>query len=120
MGRDRIYRSALSREIQANAADLLERVNSLLAEFGEYRHVTSGWRPQQVNATTAGAAKRSNHMTGRAIDLEDIDGDLDEWCLDNPGALASRGLYQEHPAATKGWCHLQSVAPKSQKRVFYP
>jgi hypothetical protein len=59
-------------------------------------------------------------MTGQAIDLADPDGDLDEWCLEHPDMLELYGLWQEHPSATKGWAHLQSVPPKSGKRCFYP
>ena len=35
-------------------------------------------------------------------------------------SLASLGLWMEHPLATKGWCHLQVVSPRSGMRVFYP
>ena len=98
----------------------VERANRLLSEFGEDRRVTSGYRTPAINAATPGAAKRSKHMTCQAIDLEDHDGDLDEWCIDNPGVLERLGLWQEHPAATKGWCHLQTVPPMSGRRVFYP
>jgi hypothetical protein len=121
MGRDEKYPAALNAGIEANAIDLLARVNSLLAVFGEYRTVNSGWRPPEVNAGTPNAALRSKHMTGNAIDLSDPDGDLDEWCSENDGSrLIQYGLYMEHPAATKGWCHLQNLPPKSGKRVFYP
>jgi hypothetical protein len=45
---------------------------------------------------------------------------LDDWCLEHPEVLQEIGLWQEHPAATKGWCHLQIVPPRSGKRVFFP
>lgn len=59
-------------------------------------------------------------MTGQAVDLYDPDGALDDWCLAHPERLAEAGLWQEHPAATKGWLHLQSIPPRSRNRVFYP
>lgn len=120
MGRDEKYPEDLTGEIEANAAELLRRVNDLLDVFGEERAVRSGWRPPQVNQATPNAAPRSKHMTGQAIDLDDPEGDLDQWCLDNGKELSRLGLWQEHPAATKSWCHLQSVPPKSGRRVFYP
>ena len=120
MGRDLTYQADLTPEIEANALELIDRVNLLLASFGETRKVNSGWRPPALNAKTAGAAVKSKHMLGLAVDLADPDGDLDEWCLDNANELERLKLWQEHPAATKNWCHLQSVPPKSGKRVFYP
>jgi hypothetical protein len=120
MGRDLHYTDALTPEIEGNALELIDRVNLLLDSFGETRKVNSGWRPPEVNAKTVGAALKSKHMTGRAVDLADPDGDLDQWCLENENELVRLQLWQEHPAATKGWCHLQSVPPKSNRRCFYP
>ena len=121
MGRDKKYPDALTPEIEANAATLLALVNALLVDFGEDRKVNSGWRPPEVNAKTPNAATKSKHMLGLAVDLEDAEGDLDDWCSENDGErLATYRLWMEHPAATKGWCHLQSLPPKSGKRVFYP
>ena len=120
MGRDEKYPNALTPDIEANAAELLRRGNDLLDAFGEERAVKSGWRPPEVNQSTPNAAPKSKHMIGQAIDLDDPEGDLDQWCLDNGNELARLGLWQEHPASTKSWCHLQSVPPKSGRRVFYP
>ena len=120
MGRDRKYPDDLTPEIEGNALELLDRVNILLGEFGQERKINSGWRPPAVNGKTPGAAPLSKHMLGLAVDLADPEGDLDEWCLENVDALERVGLWLEHPAATKSWCHLQSVPPKSGKRVFYP
>lgn len=109
-------------QIERNAERTVETVNSLLGLFGEWRKVSSGWRPPTYNAKTAGASKTSLHMTGKAIDLEDHDGMLDDWILTDDGqtALTTLGIWVEHPAATKGWSHLQTVPPRSGRRVFYP
>lgn len=120
MGRDTQYPDDLTPEIEANAAELIARVNKLLESFGEDRMVNSGWRPPAVNASVRGAAVKSKHMLGLAVDLADPDGELDDWCMDNLGELERVGLWLEHPSATKNWCHLQSVPPRSGKRVFYP
>lgn len=124
MGRDVKYAAELTGELRANAQVTVLRANRLLAHFGEDRKVNSGWRPASVNAATPGAAKRSKHMLCLAIDLDDDEGDLCHWCLENLDVLAEIGLWLEHPSATKGWCHVQTVPPgnppKPDRRVFYP
>ena len=131
MGRDKKYPQDLSNEIRENAAKTVSQVNLLLGlavaqgvtlelHPSTGTLVSSGWRPPSVNKATPGAALRSKHMTGHAIDVYDPDGDLDEWCLYHLSALESVGLYLEHPSATKGWCHLQTLPPRSGKRVFFP
>ena len=119
-GRDVTYAAELTDDLRVNAGEIVDRANELLERFGEDRSVNSGWRPAAVNAGVPGAALRSKHMTCQAIDLADPEGDLDEWCLDNPHVLAEIGLWQEHPASTKNWTHVQSIPPKSGNRVFYP
>lgn len=126
MGRHDKYSLELTDTIIGNAMTLLARANLLISSFREatgdteQRHVTSGWRPAEVNAATPNAAPKSRHMTGEAVDIADPEGDLDQWCIENPLRLEDIGLWQEHPSATKGWCHLQSVPPKSGRRVFFP
>lgn len=126
MGRDKEYATSLNDHIRENAAQTVSRANLLLMAFKdavadwEARHVTSGWRPPQINASTPNAAVRSKHMTAEAIDIADPEGDLDDWCMAHPKELEHIGLWQEHPSATKGWCHVQIVPPKSGNRVFYP
>jgi hypothetical protein len=119
-GRDKQYASELTAEIEGNALTTVQRANALLLQFGRSRAVHSGWRPAAVNAATPNAAPKSKHMKGQAVDLDDPEGDLDEWCLAHPEILEKIGLWQEHPASTKGWCHVQIVPPLSGKRVFYP
>lgn len=127
------YASELTLELRQNAAELLGKVNILLtcvkaAGIGldliplRNRMVcfTSGWRPKKINAKTPGAARFSLHMSAKAIDISDPDGLIDEWCISNTKVLRELGLYLEHPSATKGWCHLQSVPPKSGRLIFYP
>lgn len=120
MGRDDSYRMELTDDLRQNAAQTVARANVLLQAFGEERKVRSGWRPAVVNAGIPNAAPKSKHMTCQAIDIDDPEGDLDEWCMEHQDVLESIGLWQEFPGATKGWCHVQIVPPKSGKRVFYP
>lgn len=122
MGRDAEYPLAMSPQIEHNAEITVQLANALLARFGQWRKVNSGWRPPQVNASTQNAAPNSKHMTAQAIDLADPDGDLDDWLMSDPGqrALEEIGLWMEHPASTKSWTHLQTVPPRSGRRVFFP
>lgn len=127
------YRGAASVTpgIEVALADLLRRVNGLLASAEaagvtlERNPVTGtlisgqgngGYRPPSCPV----GAPNSAHKQGQAVDIYDPDGDLDGWCLDHEDALVRFGLYMEHPAATKGWCHLGTRAPRSGRRVFYP
>lgn len=130
-------------EVKANAEDLLKRVNALLVEVwtrDDDPVVTSGWRTESYNKIVPNAAPKSKHITGEAIDLYDPDGELDQLLFDDYGRsvplveaaftsdaaaramslLEKHGLYMEHPVATKGWCHLQSVGPRSGNRIFFP
>lgn len=133
MGRREKYPTEMSPEIEANAIRTVDLVNQLLiraamAGISLPTHpvnkslVSSGWRPPTLNATVANAAPKSKHMLGMACDIYDPDGDLDEWLSTAAGlaALADLGLWVEHPSATKSWCHVQTVPPRSGRRVFYP
>lgn len=112
-------KAGLTFELLANAIDTVEKVNLLLDAFGSDRKITSGYRPPAVNAAVGGARK-SNHMLCKACDLEDRDEQLDTWCMYNLKKLEEIGLWLEHPSATKGWCHVQTVPPRSKNRIFKP
>lgn len=133
MGRDKLYPLAYGPAIEAEARRTVELVNQLLriaidAGVGMEPSpktgtlITSGWRSPEINAAIPNAAPKSHHMAGRAVDLYDPDGELDDWLMSDAGqaALTEIGLWMEHPSATKGWCHLQAVPPRSGRRVFYP
>ena len=127
-GRDKQYASDLTAEIQKNAEEILRRANRLLELFtaanpkAHARGCNSGWRPPAVNAGVKNAAPKSNHMKGLAIDIEDDDEELDKWLMTAAGqkALEICQLWMEHPSATPRWAHVQSVPPRSGRRVFNP
>lgn len=133
MGRDATYPLAMTPAIARAAVTTVDLANKLLAiaeadgvglvrKADTRSFVTSGWRPPAINAATPNAAPSSKHMTGQAIDIYDPDGDLDEWCMSPGGqkALVNLGLWLEHPSATKGWTHVQTIPPRSLNRVFFP
>jgi len=132
MGRDREFPHLLGHDLRHNAGIMVEVANKLLvlaktagvpleASPRTGSIVSSGWRPPAINSVVPGAAVRSKHLTCQAIDLYDPDGALDDWCLDVADkVLRDLGLWLEHPAATKGWCHVQCMPPRSARRVFYP
>lgn len=121
MGRDVVHADELDVTLRANALATVSRVNALLHLAGAAEAtVNSGWRPYSINAAIPNASARSRHLTCQAIDLRDRDGILDAWCLRNLDRLAELELWLEHPCATPGWCHVQTVPPKSGRRVFMP
>ncbi len=141
--RDSRYRLECTEAIQANALRTVGQINNLVAMFEEETGLkrdscTSGWRPKSVNDATANAGKSSNHLTANAGDVGDNStgevGDCDrafaQWCVNNPGKLAECGLWMEDPRWCAKWnekaqrwdywVHLQTVPPKSGKRIYIP
>lgn len=117
MGRDVLYPP--SDILKHSATNMVNKANKLLALFGQYRRVTSGYRPESINAKVPGAARHSNHIVCRAVDLEDADGKLDEYCVKNQRVLEDIGLWLESPSSTDGWTHVQLVPPLSGHRIFF-
>lgn len=118
MGRDVKFAQELTDAHRMNAEGTVARANDLLTRFGQDRHVVSGWRPAIINAATKGAAPNSKHMLCQAVDLEDVNRELVNWCLNNPDILASIGLWAEDPRDTPTWLHVQTVPPGSGMRFF--
>lgn len=115
-------------EIRMNARILAAKVNLLLTDLGWTGRVTvsSGFRPPEVNAAVPGAAKRSLHMRGLAVDLAGQDVGLA--IRKHPqGAefLRKHSLFMEALEATKsasgGWLHLDlGVRKDRESREFFP
>jgi hypothetical protein len=113
MGRDVKYPP--SQVIRDNANELLRRVNKLLTMYNVatdevVTRVASGYRPPAINAATQGAAVKSNHLIGCALDLVDDDGSIDDWLESPEGqqALAECELWHENKLKTPRWAHVQS------------
>ncbi len=133
MGRDVSHGLQLGTDVRANAARTVALANDLLRRAvaagvtlersprtGSL--VSSGWRPATINAGVPNAAPRSRHISGQAVDIFDPRGALDAWLMTHTGqdALAGIGLWLESPDHTRGWSHVQTVPPRSGRRVFVP
>ena len=119
MGRDLKY--PCSDEIKTNALETIKRTNELKLIYGIKEDiVASGWRPSAVNDATCNAAKGSTHLTGQALDTKDPNRRFAKWCLQNLHELEEIGLWMEDPRWTPTWVHLQTVPPRSGKRVYVP
>lgn len=123
----------LSPELQGNANTLIPKINELLSSFGEKRNVTSGLRSmehhleiyriknEQRHANGLASVKvplSSAHLSAQAVDLEDKDRCLTNWCLLNLVILERCGLWMEDPSSATTWVHLQCRPTKN--RVFIP
>jgi uncharacterized protein YcbK (DUF882 family) len=110
----------LNQTLESNLINLLTKINALRIDFNKPMNVSSGFRIPEHNAKVKGVT-HSKHLTCEAIDIVDNDGSLRRFCMQNNNAMLKQyGLFMEHPAYTKGWCHLQIRKPKSGNRVFIP
>jgi hypothetical protein len=100
-----------------NMADLLSRINHLIAALKISTRVTSGYRPSAINKKIGGA-KMSTHTVCAGIDLLDTQGDIGKMLKANVKILEEYGLYLENPDYTKGWVHLDTKTRKN--RIFIP
>ena len=119
---DRAKSSELTDEVQKNAQILLENVNKLLSDVGILEcKISSGFRPSTINNKTPNAAKKSLHMSGKAIDILDINQKIAHKILKNPKLLKKYNLWMEDPVYTPSWCHLD-IGNRSERplRIFKP
>lgn len=127
MGRDKLYPTEWTKEVQDNAKKLLEKVNALLSELGiEKVSVSSGFRPAAINNKITNAAKKSAHMIGKAVDIMDNKNqDLAKLVANSPILLRKYGLFMEDLNSTRGqntnWVHLDIIERSDRpSRVFKP
>lgn len=125
-GRDTLYPEDYNVTVEANAVDLIERVNKLLGMLGdvfEYVEVSSGFRPNAVNKNIQHAATKSYHLVGKAVDLKfgGKEKEVFEYIVKNYKILSDLGLWMEDYVHTKGWIHLDTGSRAQRKiRVFLP
>lgn len=103
-------------EVKMNALDLIAKVDAFLDELGwtGMRQLSSGFRPEAVNAATPNAALHSGHESGHAMDIsDDSNQTLCKLVMSRPDLLKKYGLMMEDINSTKGhstnWCHLDTV-----------
>lgn len=116
----RITIDKLSNEQLSNMNIIVPRANELLEAFGQYRAVTSGYRSKADQDRINPGAPKSKHIICAAVDLEDRDGKLKQFCLKNLDLLKELGLWIEDPKSSPTWLHCQCVSPSSGNRVFKP
>lgn len=119
-GRDTAYPAEYTQEVSDNLDKLLIPLNKIRDAYGQPMVVTSGWRPSAINGVTPGAASHSSHMIGKACDIQDLDGSLLAWVMDNLSMMKQLGIYIEDPRWCPTWIHFQLGAPKSGHRIFIP
>lgn len=119
---ERLRSGELTQDVLDNLNKLLDTVNPFLAEIGlKIAKVSSGFRPSEVNSALPNSAKKSLHMIGKAVDLEDADGSLDALIESRDDLKKKYGLWQESPASTKGWSHIDiGTRSAREKNTFLP
>lgn len=115
----------LTDEQKNNLALLKEKTTAIEALTDKSFKVTSGFRllRDQIRIDEKAGRKPtlgSAHMKGAACDIEDLDGSLKRWCMDNQSTLRCLGLYCEMFSFTPGWVHFQVIPPKSGHTFFIP
>jgi hypothetical protein len=119
-GRDTEYAADYTQEVSDNLDKLLIPLGKIREAYGKPMTVDSGWRPPSVNASTPGAATHSKHMLGLAADIQDLDGSLWKWVLENLQLMKDLDIFMEDRRWTKGWVHFGLGQPASGKRIFVP
>lgn len=117
---DRANSPELTDEVKSNIEKLVDKVNALLNELNWEGgiSISSGFRPSAVNSKVKGAAKKSAHQTGEALDIMQPKNNnalgLAIRIIQNNqgvnGILGKHGLMMESLEATVGtstsWTHL--------------
>jgi hypothetical protein len=114
-----------SDEQSSNLSTLLDKMNQVRQAYGKPMTVNSGLRSDADQARINPSAPKSKHLLGAACDINDPDGSLWKWVMDNLDLMQQLGLYFEDPRWTHhpdnhGWVHFQILPPASGKRIFVP
>lgn len=111
-------------EIDSNLKLLLIAINQVRLAYNTPMTVVSGLRSQAFQddliAKGLSKASKSKHLYGQAVDIQDKDGRLWEWCMKNMSVLESADLFLEDKQSTPTWVHFQVCPPRSGKRIFIP
>lgn len=114
---------------KSNLNILLEKINAIRIAYAKPMTVSSGLRTMthhlEIYAKKGITDKskipmKSRHLTGQAVDIKDVNGELKKWVLKNVDLLSSIGLWCEAFVSTPTWIHFQIIPPASGKRFFNP
>jgi hypothetical protein len=108
-----------SKEDFKNLELMINGIEKLFVEIDEILKISSGFRNPTRNKQVGGV-KNSLHTRCLAVDFLDLDGELDNWFIENRDFLKDNGYAIEHPFYTKNWCHFQVITPPSKRNVFVP
>ncbi|MBF0466344.1 MAG: hypothetical protein HQK94_14825 [Nitrospirae bacterium] len=104
--------NAFKEEYRRNADRLLTKINALRLQCNLDMHtnvsfnINSGFRNPIHNAKYA---PNSQHLTGNAIDIRDVNGSLAMWCLNHINIINNDyNFSMECPLKTNGWVHLDN------------
>ena len=115
----------LPNDHQLNIEDLRVKMNLVRTAYNKVMIITSGYRTLEHHKAIYLARGVTNpplgskHLSGQACDVSDPDGSLMVWVKANVPLMESIGLWMEEADAQKR-VHFQTLAPKSQKRFFFP
>jgi hypothetical protein len=107
-----------------NLNDLCETLTLLEKIYGSDFTITSGFRTMADHKRIYKAKGIDNppmgskHLFGQAADLLDPNGDIMYFLKARPEVMTELGIWCED--GTKGWLHVQTIAPRSGKRWFLP
>ncbi len=123
--KDRKSSPEATAQVKADAVLLCALVTLFLNEIGwnGSRDIVSGFRTSAANAATPGAAAKSGHMSGHAVDLEDDKDQQILWkiCAAHSDTLRKYNLFLEAKEATIGWVHIDNVVRADRpSRIFIP
>lgn len=129
MGRDKIYASEFTPQIQANGLMTVQIVNEILGQFAAETGIVlsilaSGWRPLAINCATQNAADHSLHIKALACDMQDTPNrDFARWCCKNQHKLSKVWIERFEWTMRKDgkpWVHMQIVPTVSGRKFFIP
>jgi hypothetical protein len=118
-GYDVLYPVEYTQEVQDNLARFLIPMNEIRTSYGVPMIVDSGWRPSEINKEFGGAPS-SKHLIGLAADIQDLDGKVWAWVLQNLGMMQQKFIYFEDKRWTPDWVHFQLGGPGSGHRIYIP
>lgn len=108
-------------EIQTQNLENLAKLLTLLEEqYGLEFMINSGLRTKKDQERINPRVRHSAHLSGEAADINDPDGAIWSWLMDNMDLLIRYGLYLEARSYTSRWVHIQTRVPQSGNRIFIP